>query len=180
MRGGTLLPAEPIRDAIKEWMRLNDVDQETLARKVGMNSRSIWRFISGETTYITWLIADHLVTRTIGPLHWHTEPELRQIYFDVNLHRLDLVEPLDNDGARAWARETIIDAYDSNSTKSAAAKSLGMDCATYNRRLDSALIAEGREAVTKSMPQRGRSEGYKPKYGGGKQRYKAYLEAADA
>ena len=180
MKGGTLLPAEPIRKAIQEWMDLNGVDQETLARMVGMNSRSTWRFISGETKNITWVIADHIVTKTIGPLHWHTNPDLSSVYFGANLHRLDLVDPLDNEGARAWAREQLISAYDTHRTKREAACSLGMDSSTFSRRLDMALVEEGREPVTKPTPQRGRSEGFKPKYAGGRQRYKAYLEAADA
>ena len=161
MKGNVLLPAEPIREAVKKWMKENDITAETLADRVGLSEKSVWRLLAGEGMNLTWVVADNLVTKTIGPLHWHTDPELSRIYWDANLNRLDLVEPLECEAAQAWARKKIVKAHDENPTKASAARSLGMDCGTYSKRLDKALIAEGREPSTKSVPQRGRSEEWK-------------------
>src|SRR5690349_24747438 len=89
-----MLPVGPINKVILDWLEKYDMTHEEFGEQVGISQRAVYRFVSGETKKITWELADQIITRTIGPLHWYTNPELRKLYLEADLHSLDLIHPI--------------------------------------------------------------------------------------
>lgn len=162
MRGNVLVPVGPIREVVLEWIAQSEINQLALSEKLGVSERIFHRL--NEQKNITFTVADLLITKTVGPLQWMEDPRLHEIYMAANLKKLDIVVPLENKKAQAHARKSLIQAheeYDGNKTH--AARSLGMDVQLFTRRLDQALIEEGREPATQRVPQRGRPKKAKPR-----------------
>ena len=149
MHQGPLLPVEPIRNTINGWLERNNYTQNDLSVRTGISERGVFRLLSGESKKITWEIADILITRTVGPLHWHTEPELREVYLAFDFARHDLVKPLDNPVARAYADKVILKTWDESRTRGEAGGKLRMNIESFTKILDPALRRAGRP-LTKS------------------------------
>lgn len=142
MRGNVLVPVGPIREVLLEWMERNEVNQQALAEQLGITERVFTR-IEGQNN-ITFELADLLITKTVGPMQWMTDERLHEVYMNADLHRLDLIDPLDTPTAKAWADEQILDAWEQSKTRGEAGKRLGMSTASFSRLLDPALQRAGR------------------------------------
>lgn len=169
MKGGLLVPAEPIRKVLQTWMDQTGFTVWQAATRTGLSEKTMFRLLEGKQEKVSMAAADLLITKTVGPWHWWGNEELQGIYSQANLSKLDIVLPLENEGAKEHARKRLIHAYETCPSKTAAARSLGMDLCTFSRRLDQALVEVGREPATVPMPQKTReatrrTEAYIEKY----------------
>ena len=142
MKGNVLVPVGPIREVVLEWMEKNEVNQLALAEQLGITERVFSRI--AEQTNVTFEMADLLITKTVGPMQWMTDERLHEIYMNADLHRLDLIDPLDNEAAKSWADGQILWAWENSQTRGEAGKKLRMSTASFSRLLDPVLQRAGR------------------------------------
>ena len=97
MKGNVLVPAAPFARIIEERLEQNilaDVDDpvSTIASQVGVTARVIYSIKSGQKS-LEFDTADRIVTYLVGPMAWHEDDELHQIYMGADLNRLDWAAP---------------------------------------------------------------------------------------
>jgi hypothetical protein len=63
--------------------------KETLVREAGIAERIMRRVLDGEQDTLSFDNADRIVTRLLGPMEWHTDPVLSEIYEAVDLAAMD-------------------------------------------------------------------------------------------
>lgn len=150
MRGRVGVPAAPFRKIIEDRIaQLEAAEDEAPIQQIsfetGLAEITIYEIRSLRRKEVEFPTADTVVTKILGPMAWHSDPELREIYTSTDFVYMDLLFPLDNDVARAEANERILEAWDANVSKNAAAKALGIDHQTFSKRLKGALEAAGRD-----------------------------------
>lgn len=92
------VPSAPIRRALREWLRDNDLAArwdgrngdrdgylsplEILAERVGMSKDAVWRHASGDRgyEYMEFDVADALLCAADRPNRWWQDPELAPYY----------------------------------------------------------------------------------------------------
>lgn len=133
MQGSTRVPIAPFRRVLEDWIegQSEDFDIAMLGRLTGLSDRLIYR-IRFEEGQIDFSTADTLVSK-IDPWLWVEDDELAQVYAEVDLRKLDLISPLDNPVARAWARDTFIEAYERTGSMAKVADELCVSTSTVHK-----------------------------------------------
>lgn len=161
------VPVAPFRQLIKDRIAAHDRQsfnhhgfrreetealsgQQSVAAETGLTERQVYRVLH-ESETMEFATADKIVTHTVGPMAWHEDDELREIYESVDLAREDLVNPLDTPAAREQADERILEVWDKYQSRRHAGAELGLSPASYSRILDPALKRAGRP-LTKTKP----------------------------
>jgi hypothetical protein len=60
-----------------------------LVHETGVAERIMRRILTGEQDTLSFDNADRIVTRLLGPMEWHTDPVLSEIYEAVDLAAMD-------------------------------------------------------------------------------------------
>lgn len=129
------LDAAPFRAILEK--RLSEIQEiidipnpnEQLAQEAGISARSLLR-IRGQKI-ISFDNADRIVTNILGPMAWHEDEELNQIYEAVDLTALDWSFPV-SERVRQTFRETASRSIKKLGTVGAA-KTLGISVTTLSR-----------------------------------------------
>lgn len=125
-----MIPAAPILRMVDEWLaqqgeqdwqasgnghanRLGEIAPlgplKVLGHRVYPNNpESIWRALlrmRHESDWVSFALADKLVSATFGPQHWHADPELEALYVRY-LRIYDGDELLTDDEILEWAAAT--------------------------------------------------------------------------
>lgn len=133
MQGSTKVPIAPFRRVLVEWIDAQgeDFDVAVLGRITGLSDRLIYRILH-EEGQIEWSTADTLVAR-LDPWLWIEDEELAEVYANVDLAKLDLISPLDNPVAQAWARGTFQEAYERTGSMAKVAAELEVSVSTVHK-----------------------------------------------
>jgi hypothetical protein len=130
MRGNVKVPAAPIQrvlgqvcDQLVDSNSGRDITQE-ISDMTGVSSRVVMRILSGGQDFVEFDTADKLITRTVGPMAWFEDDDLREAYLSADLRRLDGTAPVSDVIGERIADE-IREAYGRLGTYPAVAKSLG-------------------------------------------------------
>lgn len=63
--------------------------REALVSETGVAGRIMRRVLTGEQDTLSFDNADRIVTSLLGPMEWHTDPVLSEIYEAVDLAAMD-------------------------------------------------------------------------------------------
>lgn len=95
---GTMLPVEPfrriLRSKLEQYEREHDATTATerLSIETGIPPRGIYRILE-EQKHVGFDAADRIVTRLRGPMAWHTDEELHEIYMSADMKSVDWITP---------------------------------------------------------------------------------------
>jgi hypothetical protein len=80
-------PFAPLIEARIQDLSLRGVQDpiEDVARETGVAQRIIWGVRNGSQQNLDFRNADKIVTKLAGPMLWHTDPVLNEIYLNVDL-----------------------------------------------------------------------------------------------
>lgn len=89
-----MVPAEPFARIIKRRIevlkKLDTVDPvQDVSRETGVVEQIVYKLRRGNQKRISFNNADKIVTKLIGPMSWHTDPELNEIYLNTDLDKDD-------------------------------------------------------------------------------------------
>lgn len=129
MKYNVTVPAEPfariVRDMIAAEEQLDGIAPVTaISKRIEFSARRVYALVNGELANIEFPTADRIVTYGPGPMAWHEDPELAEIYRNVNLRLLDWAEPV-TDRIRTEQDKQIRKAYKQHGTYPATAAALG-------------------------------------------------------
>ena len=143
---GTRVPMAPFRRLLNEYIeeRGEEFEIQELDEKTGLSARLIWRILN-EDGNIEFDTADAIVTKLVGPLRWHTDPELSAIYQAVDLKAVDWRSPV-SETVREELKALAVEAVQEEGTAKAAAARLGVSHVSLSRYLAGGAVSVRRSA----------------------------------
>lgn len=134
MRKNFHLPAAPFRAILMQHMEQNGVELLAVADRLGITSRSLYRITSHEQDFISFDLADLIVTTLLGPFSWHEDDELRALYMAADLRVIDWAHPV-SETVRTRLGEAARMFVKRHGTISAASAALGLSQGSFSRYL---------------------------------------------
>lgn len=71
-----------------------EAPRDTLIHETGISERNLYRLMYGGQKEMSFDNADRVVTRILGPMAWYSDPELNEIYVNVDLAAIDRAFPV--------------------------------------------------------------------------------------
>lgn len=105
-----------------------------LALDVGLSSRGLLRILNGQQEKVEFDTADRIVTRVLGPLAWHEDESLSEMYWTADLHSLDWAYPT-SDVVLEEMGEIARLAYEEHGSLERGANALGVGATAFRRAL---------------------------------------------
>lgn len=140
MASSLTVPAAPFRRILQaklEGLENNDEIVQMrhhLSMRTGVSERILYRILKGEQENISFDNADGIVTGILGPMAWHEDETLSEIYRRVDMKRVDWAfptSPVVEGELRMYAAEQVAE----HGTIQAAAESIGIPVETLSRYL---------------------------------------------
>ena len=137
------VPAEPFRRILAE--RIEGLEgnieiskvRHALAQRTGIHERAIYRILNRGVETISFDNADRIVTSLLGPMAWHSNEELSEIYEEVDLRGVDWQFPT-SERVRQGMRHLASEKVRELGTMGLAAEHIGVPAPTLSRYLRSA------------------------------------------
>jgi hypothetical protein len=132
------LDAEPFRSILNA--RLDELNEKEyvldpnaqLCEEVGIGERIVRRLVRGEQPTVSFDHADKIVTKILGPMAWHEDEDLHQIYSSIDLTLLDWAFPV-SETVKRELRETAVRFIKELGNSALAAQALGISVGTVGR-----------------------------------------------
>lgn len=96
------------------------------------SARRLYSMLRREWKFITFDLADRIVTNLYGPQMWLEDPSLRRLYAEVNLIAADLAYPV-NDAVKDAVGQEIASLFQKHGSSNKVAETLGVSVGPVKR-----------------------------------------------